>query len=323
MGYIEGILRYKRSLDQLAAKIGVSKLSLYYDCFISRLRYGCMLNQYTVGNFYKRSSFERSRIFTLRDWQKVVSFANDPASTHFLKNKCEFNDLFSDYLGRDWLYSATSSLDDFRKFAKKHNETVIKPMAGKEGQGIRIESLPQTDNDLTTLFSSLKDHDVLIEERIKQHAEMVFGNNSVNTIRAYTLTHPQSGNTVLLKTVLRVGIGDSIVDNSHSGGCAYEVDREKGTIVSPYYAANGKSSYIHPGTNICMLGRSIPFWDEVKDLCQKAAQRLPKCGYIGWDVAITENGPILIEGNHEPDLDMIEFVGSYGYKQEILKGLGL
>ena len=71
-----------------------------------------------------------------------------------------------------------------------------------------------------------------------------------------------------------------------------------------------------------MLGRKIPFWNEVLSICNDAAKKIPKCQYIGWDVAITENGPLLIEGNHMPDLDMIEFVGSHGFLDKIMKGLG-
>lgn len=40
---------------------------------------------------------------------------------------------------------------------------------------------------------------------------------------------------------------------------------------------------------------------------------MPSVTFIGWDVAITEKSPIFIEGNHDPDLDIMEFVGNSGY----------
>lgn len=91
-------------------------------------------------------------------------------------------------------------------------------------------------------------------------------------------------------------------------------------IISKSYCANGLETDIHPGTDIKMTGRVIPFWSEVIRLCINAAFKLKECKFIGWDVAITEKGPLLIEGNHTPDLDMVEFVGSHGYLPTI-KGL--
>jgi glutathione synthase/RimK-type ligase-like ATP-grasp enzyme len=43
----------------------------------------------------------------------------------------------------------------------------------------------------------------------------------------------------------------------------------------------------------------IPFIPEAKDLVTKAASLMPGLRLIGWDVAIGENGPILVEGNSD------------------------
>ena len=164
-------------------------------------------------------------------------------------------------------------------------------------------------------------HQVLLEEVIIQHPQMIFGNKSVNTIRAYTVYDDNKKTAYVFKTTLRVGVGDSIVDNSHSGGCAYEVDINTGLIDSPNWSHSHVDEYIHPGTNICMLGRPIPHWRKVLGLCVEAANKISSVRFIGWDVAIMKNGPILIEGNHNPDLDMIEFVGHIGYYNVIMNHL--
>ena len=62
-----------------------------------------------------------------------------------------------------------------------------------------------------------------------------------------------------------------------------------------------------------MLGREIPLWKEAMAMVKRAAEMIPSVKYIGWDVAISENGPLFIEGNHDPDLDIMEFVGNSGY----------
>ena len=112
---------------------------------------------------------------------------------------------------------------------------------------------------------------------------------------------------------MRAGVGASVVDNSHSGGCSYEIDVESGRIVSRGWSHTVTEQIFHPGSDICMLGREIPLWKEAMAMVKRAAEMIPSVKYIGWDVAISENGPLFIEGNHDPALDIMEFVGNSGY----------
>ena len=41
-------------------------------------------------------------------------------------------------------------------------------------------------------------------------------------------------------------------------------------------------------------------------LAIKASEKIPQIGYIGFDIAITKNGPILIEGNELPGYDLYQ-----------------
>lgn len=310
-----GINKYAKALNDLSEESGISKFYLYIDCFWSYMYYGCVLNHYTEGQFYKRRSFERKRIFTYRKWQKILTY-NDNAYIHLLKNKIDFNNFFHDYIGREWLCSRGMKCEDFISFMKRNNGAFIKPVDGSEGDECQLV-LFENGKDYTDLFNKLRGSDFLIEEVVKQHPDMVFGNKSVNTIRVYTIYDKKNEKAVCLKTTLRVGIGDSIVDNSHSGGISYEIDAVTGIIKSRGWGHSYSGGIIHPNTNICMLGRKIPFWKEVILMCETAAAKIPQVRYIGWDVAINSNGPLLIEGNNTPDIDIMEFVGDYGYYDTI------
>ena len=78
-----------------------------------------------------------------------------------------------------------------------------------------------------------------------------------------------------------------------------------------------------------LTGYQIPLWDQVMSLCLKAATRIPQMGYVGWDVAITEDGPLFIEANNLPGHDAFPQMPSQapdhiGFKpefQKYLKGL--
>ena len=66
---------------------------------------------------------------------------------------------------------------------------------------------------------------------------------------------------------------------------------------------------MHPDTNIKLDGFEIPFFNNAIDLTLKCAEEFPS-KIIGWDIAITENGPLIIEANHNPHLGMADI--AYG-----------
>ena len=45
---------------------------------------------------------------------------------------------------------------------------------------------------------------------------------------------------------------------------------------------------------------------EAFDLCCAAAKRLPQERYIGWDVAFSVNGPVIVEGNQYPGYGILQ-----------------
>ena len=100
------------------------------------------------------------------------------------------------------------------------------------------------------------------------------------------------------------------------GGSIYEVDVKTGYVISYGKSKAGDLHIIHPQTNIVMLGYKIPHWNQVIEISEKAAEHLPQVGIIGWDVAISENCVQLIEGNHNPDYELYEYIGSTGYYEK-------
>lgn len=308
--YVKGYYAYAKGIE------GMSQLAFTLDGIWCRMRYGCVFNQYTEGGFYKHTAHQRRRILTYRHWKRLVRL-NDPAQIHYLKNKVDFNMFFKDFIGREWLDTSSMKETNFMSFAQKHEKAIVKPIDEWEGNGIRVIDLRQEDKK--QLSASLKAFPLLIEEIVEQHPLMVFNNCSVNTIRVYTVFDDKEKKAHIIKTTLRAGVGTSIVDNSHSGGCSYEVDIDTGRIDSFGWSHTRTGMIFHPGSDICMLGREIPYWEKAKDMVKQAAERLPSVKFIGWDVAILRNGPILIEGNHDPDLDIMEFVGHSGYLPIIKK----
>lgn len=103
-----------------------------------------------------------------------------------------------------------------------------------------------------------------------------------------------------------------VVDNFHAGGIAARVDLSTGTLGAATDLGMSRDAgwwKTHPLTGAQILGRRIPMWNEVVDLALQAHALFPDQVIVGWDIAVVENGPQLIEGNKSPDLDIIQRTG--------------
>lgn len=139
----------------------------------------------------------------------------------------------------------------------------------------------------------------ILQNVVEQH-ELVnrINPSCINTIRIITI-RGKSGAINVFAASMRIGVSkDSFVDNRAAGGMAVGIT-EDGRLKKygfQHVEFGGKSEK-HPVTGMVFEGYQLPFWKEVVDLVTKAHGCFRGIQSIGWDVAITPTGPILIEGN--------------------------
>ena len=320
-------LRYFKRIygevTDLSRNTGYSRFYHLFDYLSAFVRHGAHIRQYIIGEFWRLSNAERSRRVTFYRMIKLEKAYNNPKYIHILSDKCEFNEFFKDLMHRGWLNVSKASFDEFKRFLLDYRSIIIKPKDGMQGNGIRRHDYNgEDDTALQELYERLRDEQALVEEVIVQHPAMVFGNTSVNTIRAMSICGPD-GKGRVMKALLRAGVGNSLVDNYAMGGSIYEVDLKTGVIISYGKTKKGELHFIHPQTDIVMLGYRLPNWEKVIEVCERAAELIPQVGFVGWDVAITPDGVELIEGNNSADYELYEYLGSSGYYEKfkaILKG---
>ena len=140
----------------------------------------------------------------------------------------------------------------------------------------------------------------VLQEFVVQHDKLrAFKNKSVNTIRIVTI-RGKSGKIDVFSAFLRVGTDtDSFVDNRAKGGLAIGIVLETGELMKYAFphAQFGTKIDKHPLSGIVFEGYELPYWQEVKQLVCNAHRQFYGFQSIGWDVAITRDGPVLIEGN--------------------------
>ena len=228
---------------------------------------------------------------------------NDVSFRYMLDDKTVFNTMFSDMLKREWLDLRTVDEEAFSDFIYRHKVFFAKPINLFGGKGI-IRISTADISDISEVYRTLKEeHKYCIEEEIIQHSKMnLLSKSSVNSLRITTLFVKDTVNVIY--SLVRIGASDSYVDNISSGGMYCPVD-ENGFITAEAFC-DSKIEYfkVHPKTKTEFVGFEIPYYKQAISLVIAASLRVKELKYIGWDVAITESGPVLIEGNTIPGYDM-------------------
>ena len=172
---------------------------------------------------------------------------------------------------------------------------MVKPLNECGGNGVQIISIDKK-SDLEKIFNSLiRNKQFLVEDYIYQCKPMnLLYNKSVNTLRI--LTFYKNKKVYILKSILKIGNGGS-VDNFSSGGMYTFVD-ENGKVYVPAIDEEGNVFEVHPISKKKIVGFEIPKYKEVVDFVKELGLVVPKVRYVGWDIAITDDGPVVVEGNN-------------------------
>lgn len=293
------------TVEKLHQKTGKSRLWLFGDMIHCGLRYGAGYKDYMLCQFYDLTPAQRATYVTRGVNNRIVKLCNDPAYYHCVENKTEFNRLFDKFVHRDWLDMEQATAEEFEAFMADRETIISKPTAATCGKG--IEKLSKSDfGSVKELYDHLKaSGSGLVEDLIIQHPDLSkIYPDSVNTYRIVTVTRNGVSNVVY--AFIRIGNGGRFVDNINSGGMAAPVDVETGIIRFAAFDKDSKYYEVHPATGCPIPGYQLPDWRESIALCLEAAKVVPKLGYVGWDVAVSENGPQLIEGNHFPGHDILQ-----------------
>lgn len=298
--------RMNMYIDQIHKNYGSNRFLTAADMCVCAATRGIGYLDYTVFGFAKVKGKKRDTFLTYNKNVALSSSANDPEYTPFFKDKLKFDETFSAFIGREWLNLEKANEEEFSAFCKKHKTVFAKYPRSFGGQQIeKVETSEATD--FSALYKKLKENgQVLIEEKIKQHPIMTeLCPSSVNSVRIVTL-RDKNGEVHYLYSLLRFGNGTKAVDNITSGGMYILLDKDGKSASKAFCDKTGLFYDTHPMTGVDLLNFCVPMHEKAVELCKKAADVIPQVGYIGWDAAITENGPLLIEGNVLPGYDMYQ-----------------
>jgi hypothetical protein len=214
---------------------------------------------------------------------------------------------------------------------------VLKPVEGIQGHGILVFvgedraapghflSLAGERYDAESLVaftedtSAIVEHNpganplpFLLEERIRPHPALEsFLGPTLCSVRVQTII-ARDGTPRIIAAVFKLQPGTVGVDQLIHGAVGCWVDLESGALGRGRTRSSRASTSVIPGTDRPFVGFQLPDWSDTKDLALKAAAAFPWARAIGWDIGLSDRGPILIEGNERWSPSLIQMPSDRG-----------
>lgn len=317
-----------RQYGQSRVTIGLRLLSLYWHRGFrpgEALEVG--LANPTIGQEALRACFTKSELMALQDAlnpRELISATEDksvfasycsargiPAPKHFAtlgRKTAEIPEGSSLTTRESWLSDIAPQLPP---------AFITKPALGVYGEGVKLwkregavfrdhkQRLSSAEALYEECCSDPKYDRYVVQSRLTNHQSLVelTGSSSLQTVRVVTLIEGD-GKARCLYAEWKLVVGNNVTDNfsvGRNGNLVASValaDGAVGPAQAP--ATNGigfRQLLCHPDTGAPVAGFRLPNWNLVIELALSAAKLFLPLRTIGWDIGITPDGPVIVEGN--------------------------
>jgi len=295
--------RLNKHIEIIQKNTGKSKFYIRMDMMWNFLTRGTGYTDYFRCNFIELSNKEKDTFATAKKFYKLLAYLNSEEYLVVLNDKLIFDELFKEYLGREFINLQISTPEQFKEFLSDKTTVFAKENHGEGGHG--ITKLKVADiTDVEALYHELKKNgQLLVEDAIIQHEDL----NQINpyvvcSFRIITLY--KDDKAYMIANAMRINQDDAEVigctnDLYFSIGADGKIDSN---VVDDY----GNIYETHPMTGKRFSDVVIHGVKEAFDMCVEAHQRIPQVRYIGWDVAFSVNGPVMVEGNEYPGYGLVQ-----------------
>lgn len=296
--------RYFDNLKKVAKKENKNFTKLVLDTGVCVFKYGFCLSDYLNYRLYNKNRKQRKEYVSTKTENKFYEIVSPSEYKKRYTVKPNFLQDFKKYTKRDFIVPTEGEYEKFLKFIDEHEVFMSKPYDGLGGADVKKEYTKEIKDKKEYFENAIKNR-IFLEELVVQHPEMnKLCDKSVNTMRIMTFN--DHGKSRIIWMGLRVGNGINAIDNFHAKGMAVNIDMNTGKLVGNAIDKDLNEYTEHPKTHIKFDGFQIPCFNEAKDMVLNASLESDKILVVGWDVAISDKGPVIIEGNRRPGFDIVQ-----------------
>lgn len=297
------------------------------DMVSSLFKYGCSYEEYFFYDFLHNQDVKYRNSF-ITDFNRFTYYAkcNKYKNLKLFDDKQKTFELYGAYYGRELIFLTENSQEELAAFVSRHPRIIVKPTNLSCGQGVELidtTTYASTEELFHHLISTGR---FLVEEALVQSPELAkLHPSSVNCARVATVLLGKPGNyeVEVFHPFLKIGRHGSVIDNGVSvRGIVVKIDKDTGKLCTDGCDEDGMRFTEHPETGVVLKGYHLPDWEQAIRLVKELALILPSNRYVGWDLAHTNSGWVVIEGNARGQFigqQMADVVGRKAEMDEIMK----
>lgn len=281
--------------------------------------YGFQADEFIMFDFIHKDDSERKEYISDIDRYEIYYRNNDFYDRMIFINKYDTYRVYSKYYGRNIIYIENErDYDAFVEFLTENEKVVVKSPALSKGDSVRLIDFNSITDKKTEFRKLVKEGPIVVEEVIRQGKELKkLHPASVNTLRCTTVI--TQSEVKVFYPFIKMGQSGSFVDNGGKGGILAGIDLNTGVICTDGIDEKGHKYIEHPDSHIVIKGYQLPRWKDCIALVKECAGIKPAVRIVGWDVAWSDHGWIIVEGNAQG-----QFVGQQGtinrgLKKELLE----
>lgn len=197
-------------------------------------------------------------------------------------------------------------------------ELVAKPADGEGGDGVTMLGACADVAELEArLAGCRRSGAIIVQPRVHPDPSLAdLTLSALPTVRIVTILDEAGRPEAVSATFRCASIADARVDNMKAGGLIAPVELETGRLGLACKGYGGGDYAVHPATGGPIEGRALPGWEPALHLARRAhAEAFGDYAMVGWDLALTAEGPVLIEGNGKPGVLMPQRAARRGLAQ--------
>jgi hypothetical protein len=318
---VEAVRKYG---DHVTREYGISRQRQVAQLWWIRLRHGTLPPTYYIFRLFRPGQLRRApNFFQENEGDEVFRLLNVRTAldeANLLLDKSRFEEWLVDHgfpTARSLLEFGDGTIirTTVRETGLPHRDLFSKPNDALQGLGTekwRYDSGVWVAEDgrrwteralLSELSERSRGGGILLQEQLRNHPALApLAPGTLSTVRILTLRSLDGAIRVIM-AASKIPTGTAATDHMRLGGVAAPIDLDTGRL-GPGIRKSTETFIApcarHPDTGALIEGFQIPLWDSAKQLAVRAHEALDRIVCVGWDVAILEDGPVIIEGNDNP-----------------------